>query len=96
VLSVELIGIIMLQSSVKWKRVANAHHSLSVSPVGEHRSLLQTKEISCVVNGDGVFKNLLCTTGTADFNSLELLENKKHSSRPLVLRSNGNVAPFFT
>jgi hypothetical protein len=91
----ELIGIIILQSTVKWKSVGSAHHSLSVSRVGEHCSLLQTKEISCVVNGDGVFKNL-CTTGTTDFNSLELLENKKHSSRPVVLRNNENVVPFFT
>jgi hypothetical protein len=47
------------------------------------------------VNGDEVFKNLLCMTGTTDFNSLELLENKEHNSRPVVL-SNENVATFIT
>jgi len=32
-----------------------------------------------------VFKNLLCTFVTTDFNSLELLENKERSSRPVVI-----------
>jgi len=41
-------------------------------------------------------KNLLCMTGTTDFNSLELLENKEHNSRLVVLRSNENVATFIT
>jgi hypothetical protein len=58
------------------------------------KSAVETPVSLSVVNGDEVFKNLVCLTGTTDFNSLELLENKEHSSRPVVLRSNENVATF--
>jgi hypothetical protein len=60
------------------------------------KSAVETPVSLSVVNGDEVFKNLLCLTGTTDFNSLALLENKKHSSRPVVLRSNESVATFIT
>jgi len=60
------------------------------------KSTVETPVSLSVVNGDEVFfKKLLCTSGTTDFNSLELLENKEHSSRPVVL-SNENVATFIT
>jgi hypothetical protein len=59
-------------------------------------SAVKTPVSLSVVNGDEVFTNLLCWTGTTDFNSLESLENKEHSNRPVVLRGNENVATFIT
>jgi hypothetical protein len=60
------------------------------------KSAVETPVSLIVVNGDEVFKNLQCLTGTTDFNSLEFLENKEHSNRPVVLRSSEIVVTFIT
>jgi len=36
------------------------------------KSVVETLVSLSVVNGDKIFKNMLCTTGTTDFNSLAL------------------------